>query len=163
MDRVKCRWCSKLAKNGGYCSSKCKVSKQKYDKEYAAKHREERAAYYRKWRFAHPKRCRELRENWRNRNREKARESVRRFQRNLRLEIVTAYGGKCECCGEKVLQFLTIDHINNDGAKERRSTGGNKFLVSIKRRGFPKNLYRLLCWNCNSGRAINGGICPHKE
>ena len=26
--------------------------------------------------------------------------------------IIEAYGGKCECCGESIFEFLTIDHRN---------------------------------------------------
>lgn len=32
---------------------------------------------------------------------------------------------------------------------------------SLKRRGFPKDRFRLLCANCNLGRYLNGGVCPH--
>jgi hypothetical protein len=28
---------------------------------------------------------------------------------------------------------------------------------------FPNDVLRLLCFNCNCGRAKNGGICPHEE
>ncbi len=27
---------------------------------------------------------------------------------------------------------------------------------------FPKGMFQVLCRNCNEGRALNGGICPHK-
>ena len=32
---------------------------------------------------------------------------------------------------------------------------------SLKRQGWPKDGYQLLCANCNQGRARNGGVCPH--
>ena len=73
------------------------------------------------------------------------------------------YGNKCECCGETEMVFLTIDHINNDGYqdKKRGITGGRLYTRIIKE-NFP-SIYRVLCWNCNCGRRLNNGICPHKK
>lgn len=79
--------------------------------------------------------------------------------------IYEAYGSKCACCGEANPKFLTVDHVNNDGHTERKSgayTNGSQFYRHIVARKFPKN-YQLLCFNCNMGRARNGGICPHQE
>ena len=73
----------------------------------------------------------------------------------------------CQCCGESILKFLSIDHKNNDGAEHRRKIEGRKnisatyFNYKIKQNNFPKGL-QILCYNCNYGKARNGGICPHK-
>jgi len=83
-----------------------------------------------------------------------------RWWRRLRLEIVQAYGGVCECCGESRWPFLTIDHINNDGSEERRNLVG-KLYIRLKKRGFPREKYRLLCYSCNCARSFRK-ICPHK-
>ncbi len=32
----------------------------------------------------------------------------------------------------------------------------------IIKNNFPEE-FQILCFNCNSGRHINGGICPHEE
>ena len=75
------------------------------------------------------------------------------------------YGWSCTCCGESEPIFLTIDHINNDGADHRREIGNKngawiyKWLVD---NSFPDN-FQTLCWNCNMGKHRNGGICPHEE
>jgi hypothetical protein len=77
---------------------------------------------------------------------------------------LNAYGNRCACCGELEPRFLTIDHINNDGPKHRKSLGigaGAKFYKWVVRNKFPSFL-QLLCWNCNQGRRLNHGICPHK-
>lgn len=89
-------------------------------------------------------------------------------QRKLKEEVKQAYGGKCACCGEVDTRFLTIDHINDDGADHRRQMRpggrgcGGKIYTILKKEGFPEG-YRLLCWNCNSGRSVNGGKCPHAD
>lgn len=83
---------------------------------------------------------------------------------SLREEWLTAYGRKCECCGESNWKFLTIEHANGDGKSHREQVGTGVFMLkSMRREGWPRDRYQLLCFNCNSGKARNGGICPHKE
>jgi len=76
--------------------------------------------------------------------------------------VMDAYGGKCACCGETELAFLTIDHVDGDGADHRRELGvkGVRYAWFIQN-GFPKG-FQVLCANCNFGRHINGGVCPHQ-
>ena len=33
--------------------------------------------------------------------------------------VLDHYGRACSCCGETEPAFLTIDHVNNDGAEHR--------------------------------------------
>jgi len=68
----------------------------------------------------------------------------------LRLDIIKGYGGKCELCGEDNPHFLTIDHIDGEGAKERKMIEGwYKFYKKLRDNNYPRDNYRLLCWNCN--------------
>lgn len=90
----------------------------------------------------------------------------RAHNEQVRQATFAAYGGKCACCGESETKFLTIDHINNDGSKERTSNktaraAGVMFYRVLQRRGFPKDNYQLLCWNCNCAKGL-WGICPHQ-
>ena len=82
----------------------------------------------------------------------------------LRHEAIMAYGGyRCACCGEGEPMFLTIDHINGGGARHRRRIGsGIGMWMWLRKRGYPRG-FRVLCSNCNLGRHINGGTCPHKK
>jgi hypothetical protein len=94
-------------------------------------------------------------------NREKILAQKRTEDRAAKEQVVKAYGGKCECCGESTIEFLTIDHINGDGALHRRRVGkGRKIYKDLIRLGFPKDNYRLLCFNCNIVRGFHG-YCPH--
>ena len=77
-------------------------------------------------------------------------------------EIVGNGKIECSCCGEKIVQFLTIDHING-GGKGDRKRGWDWRHLGFERLEKEKAGLRLLCWNCNSGRQINGGVCPHQE
>ena len=82
----------------------------------------------------------------------------------LRHEAILAYGGyRCACCGIREALFLTIDHVNDGGARHRRQVGASvDFFKWLKRNGYPKG-FQVLCSNCNSGRHRNGGCCPHKD
>lgn len=85
--------------------------------------------------------------------------------KKLKQIVVNHYGGACKCCGINDIRFLSIDHINNDGWKEKehRKNRMNTFLVYKKliREGFRSDL-QILCYNCNIARQHNGGVCPHK-
>lgn len=107
------------------------------------------------------------------RQREKQ-EDVNRYHREYRLklrtEVLLHYGGICVCCDEDDIRFLTLDHVNNDGA-EHRTLLGNRTSNDVVYRWIAKQIrsgktpegFQVLCWNCNCGRAMNGGVCPHKE
>lgn len=83
----------------------------------------------------------------------------------LKKAAFEAYGGCfCKCCQEYRFCFLTIDHIKRDGAAHRREIGrGADGIYSwLKRNNYPEG-FRVLCFNCNSGRELNNGICPHEQ
>lgn len=83
----------------------------------------------------------------------------------VRDEVYRAYGGyKCACCGETEKAFLSIDHINNDGASHKREcnlTTGEQLYRWLKRHGFPDG-FQVLCMNCQWGKRNNNGVCPHQ-
>lgn len=82
--------------------------------------------------------------------------NVRRVRQERKRRVVDKYGGSCDCCREERLGFLTIDHKNNDGHTERSSGFYRKLDESPKREDLI-----VMCFNCNCGRAANGGVCPH--
>jgi hypothetical protein len=87
-----------------------------------------------------------------------------RYKHKVRGEVYDAYGNACACCNEKNPLFFTMDHVGNDGGVHRREGGGTGHDLHrrIKAEGFPDR-YQILCFNCNFGKARNGGTCPHQE
>lgn len=86
-----------------------------------------------------------------------------KYRASLRAEMIAEYGGRCACCGEATEQFLQLDHIENDGHLDRKAhKTSTKLLAHLKKAGWPKDRYQLLCANCNFGKLMNSGICPHK-
>ncbi len=88
----------------------------------------------------------------------------RKRHRKIKHAIFMAYGGyRCACCGETEKLFLTIDHINNNGA-EMRKKGihgvGISFYGWLYKNNFPLG-FQVLCMNCQWGKR-NNGVCPHR-
>jgi len=108
-------------------------------------------------------------------NHEAYRETAKQRRRGLKREVVEAYsGGACECCNEREIEFLTIDHVLGNGAEHRRqlkeekgwdvpasSMAGSHFYLWLKQNNFPPG-FRVLCQNCNSSYG-HFGYCPHQR
>ncbi len=92
------------------------------------------------------------------------RESNRQSVRNLKKEVISQYGGRCECCGETLMEFLSLDHRNGGGRKKRLSgehPSGQALYRMLKKMGFPQEEFRVLCHNCNQSLGVYG-YCPHQ-
>lgn len=86
------------------------------------------------------------------------------YRAGLRSEMLESYGSRCNCCGEREPLFLQLDHIENDGHADRKiHRTSTKLLAHLKRAGWPKDRHQLLCANCNFGKLMNGGVCPHAK
>ena len=83
---------------------------------------------------------------------------------NERNQVFNYYGNQCSCCGENILDFLEIDHINADGNKHRKQINkyGSQFYRWLIDNNFPDG-FRTLCSNCNKARYKNNGVCPHEN
>ncbi len=101
---------------------------------------------------------------WYVKNKNRVNQIKRERRYGLKLQILAAYGGaKCVCCGETVISFLSIDHINGGGNQHRKKLGGGwNFYRWLIKNNYPTG-YQVLCMNCNFGKRMNHGICPHKD
>ena len=67
----------------------------------------------------------------------------------LRQAVIALLGGKCVSCGISDVRVLQIDHINSNGAEDRKIYGAGQpayyqHILDCKGIG-----YQLLCANCN--------------
>lgn len=133
-------------------------------REWCAKNPEKRKEINRRYRQRHPDRVKESDRLRRLNNPELVRMAGRKWQKKLKQQIIEAYGGKCVCCQENRFEFMSIDHINGNGARERKAgyIGGGKLYTYLKRSAYPKENYRLLCINCNFSLG-HYGYCPHSK
>jgi transposase-like protein len=102
---------------------------------------------------------------WRNKNRElynkqsriryfknpqKFHAVVNKARKQVRIDMLIAYGGKCCSCSIDDFEVLDIDHIDNSGAKDRKNNlWGYNLYRHLKKLGWPKENFQLLCKNCN--------------
>lgn len=93
------------------------------------------------------------------------REYYNKKNRETRNMVFDHYGRQCVCCGESCFFFLTIDHIDNNGAEHRKQIGqwgAKNFYQWLRRNNFPEG-FQTMCYNCNLGKNRNGVVCPHKQ
>ena len=92
------------------------------------------------------------------------RQKINQYKLLVKYQVIEKYGGTCTCCGESQILFLTIDHKNNDGNIERKDSSYSSTAFYLKlRKDEIRSDIQVLCWNCNLGKNVNNGVCPHKE
>jgi hypothetical protein len=163
-----------LGKEGGYIKDyqkrkdnpSYKKMKSESDKKYIKKlkesglYKKKQREYYSKWILDPKNKINKLdyqKLRYKN-NKDIAHIYNRQYRDKIKFEVMNHYSnGKLCCvnCGIDVYPILTIDHINNDGAKHRLEVGGGKRKASpsamyawLKRNNYPKG-FQVLCQNCN--------------
>ncbi len=132
--------------------------------------------YQKKWNAANKEKNLECQRNYKKNDVYRAKQKIyreenkdaiglisKRFHRNIKVQVVNGYGGCCNCCGENILEFLSVDHIHNNGGEERRKDRnmvGRKIYQYLIANNFPKDDYQILCMNCNFAKGMHG-YCPH--
>lgn len=100
---------------------------------------------------------------WHIKNREHTLSKQKEYRFKVKQLVYSKYCGKdiqCQCCGEKHIEFLSIDHINGGGTKLRNEHGRGYLYYWLVRNNFPTG-YRVLCHNCNQAYGTYGK-CPHE-
>lgn len=124
-----------------------------YMREYRKKNKVKMAEQTRAWCRKNSSRNKELNVEERNR---------------LKLDVFSHYaieGIKCCRCGFSDIRALTIDHVKNNGADERRflfgdrTCAGTTFYRWLRKNGYPNNGYQVLCFNCNWIKKVENQEC----
>jgi hypothetical protein len=157
------------------CGGKCAQDKPLTDFSRDSARRDGRArickvcqaAYAKGYRKRNRVRLVQQSRDWYSSNKEYAKQYHQEWRLRLRQEVLSHYAQgtpACKCCGETIECFLTLDHRDGGGRKHREEVRrqGTLMYVWLKRHGFPEG-FDVLCFNCNCGRHINGGVCPHKD
>lgn len=133
-----------------------------YLKQWRLDHLAEARAKVLEHQRANPEMTRERQKRYRQADPEKIRKQDRERRLRLKLLVISAYGGRCACCGETEPEFLSIDHVNGGGTKHRKKVGFSGTVYRLCRDlGFPAE-YQILCFNCNFSKS-RGGVCVHKR
>ena len=101
---------------------------------------------------------------WYSKNKANVLKRTKNYHKKLKLEVFSHYSNgspKCSCCGEKTMEFLSIDHINGKGHEHRKKVGNSyRYYMWLRRNGYPSGI-RILCHNCNQATSW-GRTCPHE-
>ena len=87
---------------------------------------------------------------------------IKVWRKDNKISCINKYGGRCRCCKITILDFLTIDHIKDDGAiqRKRNPEQAKNIHLYLKKKKYPKG-YQILCANSQLGKVIGKGFCPH--
>ena len=137
---------AKLCKKKWDQSVKGKEYNKQYNKQWYQNNKEKVKQYYQK-------------------NQEIIKQNNKQWRQNKKLQVYNYYSNfdvKCNCCGERQIEFLALDHIYNNGGHHRRKIGSDIYSWIIKN-NYP-SIFQLLCHNCNHARGHNPDkICPHQR
>jgi hypothetical protein len=90
----------------------------------------------------------------------------KKYRSKIRWEALMHYSdGRlvCACCGESEYDFLSIDHIQGGGTKQRKEQRaiGQELYYWLKKNEYPEG-FQVLCYNCNCAKGFYG-MCPHER
>lgn len=137
-------------------------------KEYGLKTKEKRCIYREKYYNKNKDKILERAKEYKSKPEVAERIKKQEKQRNEqnRMFLLSRYsdnnGLSCKCCGENIVEFLSIDHIGGVKEEEKHPNGNRKALFYyLKEKGFPDG-YQVLCYNCNLSKGFYGE-CPHQK
>jgi len=128
-----------------------KEARSKYFKEWSAHNPDKVKQYRKKYKASHKEELKMAAKDYYQRTKEHQNAYGKQRRKKIREQVLGHYGNKCAYCGETEYRFLAIDHINNDGAAQRKVLGQAKcsgFYEWIIDNNYPKDL-QVLCHNCN--------------
>jgi hypothetical protein len=129
-----------------------------YQRNYIRTCKTCRASYGKSWRGGNPEKVKQNREKHSTKNSAKTREYQRDYVQKLKEIVILHYSPNHVCqwegCSWTDSNALSIDHINNDGAKHLRELagkrgrrfGGRCFYRWLIKNNFPEG-YQILCMN----------------
>lgn len=95
----------------------------------------------------------------------------RKYRQEWKMKVFQHYSKSetpfCECCGETIFEFLTLDHKFGDGTKHRKEVGKGRLAGGCRMykwaidNDYP-DIFRILCYNCNCAYGVYGR-CPHQD
>jgi len=122
--------------------------------------KEKQKEYHRKWYQKNKERLRKKKaENmrkYRAENPEKYREQSRNAKKRLKDKVFEIYGHVCCRCGFADKRALTLDHILNNGAEERKEFGERGVYKRAVDNYLPDE-YQILCMNCQFIKRVEFG------
>lgn len=138
---------------------------QEKHKEYCKQNRQKILDDARRYRLEHGEIIKQKKKQEYMKNRDQVLKIVKDYNQKQKFEALSCYSKgipNCNCCGERIIEFLTIDHINGNGSTHRKQLKieGGQIYRWLKKNGYPEG-FQVLCFNCNCGKGQREE-CPHK-
>lgn len=144
---------------------KNKVKANATSKRYYLENKKRLLKKMKRWRKNHPHFQRKLyRKNkewyrarqrkWHRDHREAENIKYKNMHREIKRKTMLMYGGCCAACKTRELAVLSIDHINDDGAKDRRYKNRRFSYLNILKK--KRDDLQVLCMNCQWRKRIYG-------
>lgn len=127
---------------------------------YGIKHKEERQTYYQRTKIYQIDKEMKRRKVLGSIYLEERKIYLKDYRRKLRKDFISMYGGVCTCCGESNFKFLSIEHLLGQVGKKKDGSA-RAYAKALK--FYQPDIYTVLCFNCNMGKSLNRGVCPHQE
>ena len=154
-----------ITKEKKFCNKSCAASynNTRKDKKVISddeknRRKERDKEYSKKYRIEHRDEYLARSKTYREENKEKNHAYGKKHALKIKTKFIEMYGGKCTCCSEEQIEFLTLDHIDYC-TKGKGETGNKAYMKAL--REYRPDLYQVLCYNCNCAR--RHGVCPHKR
>jgi hypothetical protein len=155
--------------------SNCECERQKNpkyqlkQKEYRLKNKEKYSLLDKQYKDDNKEKIRIQRKEYRLINSKRISEKNKKSYQYLRSNVISHYSNNmmiCMCpgCNENHLDFLTIDHIDNNGSEHRKqlgNVGGTGLYKWLIKNNFPTG-FQVLCMNCNFSKGKHGKCSKHQ-
>lgn len=139
----------------GRCS-RCKLCRKAYNRHRYQTNTTARMKIrdlQRLYRSQHRDRVKKCAADWVKANPDRIQEYHQRTHAKLKESVINIYSdgeAVCSRCGQGDIDVLCLDHINNDGAMDRRHrvVVGTRLYKQLRDHDYP-NGFQVLCYNCN--------------
>lgn len=128
-----------------------KPETKKKDKEYRLKNKDKKKAYDKEWRLKNKDELIVKKKKYWLKIKDKKNPENKKKNRDIRRKVLELLGGKCVHCGFSNPRALQIDHIQNNGAIERKNCKVEQLyrkILKMNKKDWETE-YQLLCANCN--------------
>jgi hypothetical protein len=134
-----------------------KLKVKQYQKEYRLKNKEKEAQRVKKWILNNPEKHTQYNKEYNLKHREKHHVQMSKIVKTRKQTVLSLCGGAiCRHCGATNINFLCLDHINNDGTLDRKKHGaGHNMYRAIINGKIDTKKMQVLCYNCNQKKEMN--------
>ena len=154
-----------VCKHGSGVRIRCITCTRDHGRERREKDPHLSGKYSAIWRKNNPEQWKKHHDAYYQRHQNEVLDAQKQIRLERRLTVLRHYSNSdhpyCSSCGENILRFLVIDHIDGKGNEHRKTIKrkSDSFYRWLIENRFPSG-FRVLCHNCNHSFSIYGFSPP---